>query len=593
MPPAQDTENRVEHELPRHEKIKFRRDEITDLASLPSAGTPSEPARNRLPRRARTMLLRIAGAAAALVLLTLLAIYAIGASGIGSERLRVAAEQALEQVAGVDIDAAVGPARITFDSMQFLALEVRDVSLKRTADGKVIAEAGAVRFGVRLLPLLSGDVRVSSASLSDARIMTEGLRSGEGPDWTAALRNESGLIEPDLVAKAVFASAHKALNAMGSNSLQRIALDNVEFVMPAVEGVASVRVIESDLAETTGDSLAYISELEIGGRAITMEATATRDSTTHRISNLELSAASPAPDEGEATGNRIGTVEMILTGTEGGQGESPRINASFKTSGSAADLGGTRGILSADIDFAGRFVEGNDRIEVEQLRAAIGRSVLDFKGVMGPRPATGSPDDKPAYRFNLVSSNSTIAPEGSPEPAMATALQLVGTYLTEEKLLTADDIVVKGGRGEALGTASMRFVEGKAPGLSVAFNVHDMPASQVKQLWPWFSARGARNWVLNNVFGGRVSEAQLQYQVEPGRPSGAELPLTARRVVRHLPSRRHAFRYGGSDPAGAGRYGRGRLQRQRRRYHPRVGDGLSAERAYRGGKQRQACDQEG
>ena len=411
--------------------------------------------------------------------------------------------------------------------MQFLALEVRDVSLKRTADGKVIAEAGAVRFGVRLLPLLSGDVRVSSASLSDARIMTEGLRSGEGPDWTAALRNESGLIEPDLVAKAVFASAHKALNAMGSNSLQRIALDNVEFVMPAGEGVASVRVIESDLAETTGDSLAYISELEIGGRAITMEATATRDSTTHRISNLELSAASPAPDEGEATGNRIGTVEMILTGTEGGQGESPRINASFKTSGSAADLGGTRGILSADIDFAGRFVEGNDRIEVEQLRAAIGRSVLDFKGVMGPRPATGSPDDKPAYRFNLVSSNSTIAPEGSPEPAMATALQLVGTYLTEEKLLTADDIVVKGGRGEALGTASMRFVEGKAPGLSVAFNVHDMPASQVKQLWPWFSARGARNWVLNNVFGGRVSEAQLQYQVEPGRPSGAELPLTA------------------------------------------------------------------
>ena len=73
----------------------------------------------------------------------------------------------------------------------------------------------------------------------------------------------------------------------------------------------------------------------------------------------------------------------------------------------------------------------------------------------------------------------------------------------------------------------MRFVEGKAPGLSVAFNVHDMPASQVKQLWPWFSARGARNWVLNNVFGGRVSEGQLQYQVEPGRPSGAELPLTA------------------------------------------------------------------
>src|SRR5690606_41554592 len=125
-----------------------------------------------------------------------------------------------------------------FDGMRVLALEGRDVSLKRNADGKVIAEAGAVRFGVRLLPLLSGDVRVSSASLSDARIMVEGLVSGgKGSDWTAAFRNQAGLVEPDLVAKAVFASAHKALSAMGSTSLRRIALDNLELVLPAGAGI--------------------------------------------------------------------------------------------------------------------------------------------------------------------------------------------------------------------------------------------------------------------------------------------------------------------------------------------------------------------
>ena len=57
---------------------------------------------------------------------------------------------------------------------------------------------------------------------------------------------------------------------------------------------------------------------------------------------------------------------------------------------------------------------------------------------------------------------------------MTTALQVAGNYLTTEKILSLDDIVVKGGRGEALGTVSMRFVEGKMPGLSVAFNVHAM-----------------------------------------------------------------------------------------------------------------------
>ncbi|MDQ2704501.1 MAG: hypothetical protein M3Y43_05020, partial [Pseudomonadota bacterium] len=210
----------MERELPKHEKIRFRRDEITDLATLPSAGTMAEPARQwRLPRGAGTILLRVAGGTAAFVLLVLIAVYAIGASGIGSERLRIAAEEALKQVAGIDIDATVGPARITFDGIRFLALEVRDVSLKRNADGREIAQAGAVRFGVRLLPLLSGDVRVSSASLSDARIMVDGMRFGESSsDWTAPFRNEAGLVEPDLVAKAVFASAHKVLSAMGSKS---------------------------------------------------------------------------------------------------------------------------------------------------------------------------------------------------------------------------------------------------------------------------------------------------------------------------------------------------------------------------------------
>ncbi|HEY6633353.1 MAG TPA: hypothetical protein VIZ90_18025 [Rhizobiaceae bacterium] len=514
----------MEQKLPRHEKIRFRRAEIADLATLPSAGTVSRPVRKWLPKRAGKILLGIAGGAAALVLLVLIAVYAFGLSGMGSERMRVAAEQALEQVAGVDIDASVGPARIAFDGMRFLALEVNDVSLKRAADGEPIAEAGAVRFGVRLLPLLSGEVRISSASLSDARIMVEGLNTGEGPDFIAAFRNERGLVEPDRVAKAVFAFAHRALDSIGAQSLRRIGLDNVELVLPAGQGIAAVRVIQSELAEARGDSLSLSSELEIGGRRVELSAGAVRDRTTHLISSFQLTASSEA-EEAAAVGSQLGSAQLELSGSETG-GE-PQLNASLHLADSAFDFGGARGVVAGGVDLAARFFGGADRVEIEQLRLSIGRSLLDFKGVFGPRPATGEAGDAPAYRFNLVSARSTIAPEGSPEPAMTTALRVAGNYLAAENVLSLDDIVVKGGRGEALGTVSMRFVEGKAPGLSVAFNVHDMPVSQVKQLWPWFSARGARNWVLNNVFGGRVSEAQLQYRVEPGRPGGAVLPLTA------------------------------------------------------------------
>ena len=526
---TQDTEKRVERELLRHEKIRFRRDEITDLETLPSAGTAPKPARKWLPKRAAKILLGIAGVVVALVLLVFVAVYAIGVSGIGSERLRVAAEQALEQAAGVEVDAAVGPARITLDGMSLLALEVDDVSLKRAADGEMIAEAGAVRFGVRLLPLLSGEVRVSSASLSDARIMPNGLRSGEGADLLAAFRNEHGLIEPDRVAKSVFAFAHQALNAVSSRSLRRIELDNVELVLPAGEGVVSVRVVESVLGEARGDSLALSSELEVGGRAVDLSVNATRDHTTRLISNLELAADASEPEgaaTGEASASRLGAFELELAGTEGAGATQSRLSASLKLADSALDLG-PRGIIVGGVDLAARFVGGADRVEVERLHMSIGRSEFDFRGLVGPRPPTGEPGDAAAYRFNLVSARSTIAPEGSPEPAMTTAIQLAGTYRPVDNVLSLDNIVVKGGRGEALGTAALRFVAGKAPGLSVAFNVHDMSVSHVKQLWPWFSARGARNWVLNNVFGGRVTDGQLQFRVEPGRPPGSKLPLTA------------------------------------------------------------------
>jgi len=517
----------VDHEPQQHEKIRFRRDEITDLSSFPSATTETKPVRSWfpkrswLPRRAGKILLGAIGGLAAVLLLAVAALYAIGLSGIGSERMRLAAETAVRQAVGSDVDVAMGPARITLDGVRFLALEVSDVSLKRTG-GADIAQAGSIRFGVRLLPLLSGDVKVSSASLSDARIFTAALGTGQ-TDWTALVRNDRGLIEPDLVARAIFASAHQALDAVGLKALRRVALENVELVVPSGESATTVRVIDAHLSATANKGLALSSTIDVGGRAIAFQASASRDSETRKISALDITASATAPQGAQQTGSRLGAVEIKLTGKE--DSEAGQVEATVKIAGWTADFG-PRGTISGDLDFGGRLVTGTDRLEVGRLRASIGRTLLDFRGLIGPRPATQAVDDEPAYRFNLVSARSTFAPDGSPEPAARIAVRLTGAYLPESATVSADEILLKGQSGEALGAATLRFAPGKVPGMSVAFNVTDMPVSQAKQLWPWFSARGARAWVLNNVFGGRVTEAQLQFRVEPGR-LGNGVPLSA------------------------------------------------------------------
>ncbi|UCI05401.1 DUF3971 domain-containing protein [Mesorhizobium sp. B1-1-8] len=523
----------MDQEQPQHEKIRFRRDEITDLGKFPSAcGVP--PLGRASIRRFR-ILGRIFAGLCALVLLAAAGVYVLGTSGIGTERLRTEAETAIEKIAGVDVNVAVGAARLTLDSSSFIALQVSNVSLK-TTDGKPMADVGRVRFGMRLLPLLSGQVRLTSARFSDARIMVAAMPSGGG-DWTAALRNEDGLIDPEKVSAAVFAGVNDALHAVREDSMRRIDLGNVEFELPAAGSVKRVTVANATVAQTGTGSMQLSSDVDVDGRHVTLTASATRDPAARRIASLDASlqmaGAGGTPIDGDSAdgtpdeGGRLGSVGLKLSGSEA-SGEAPsRLAASLSLAGSMLDLG-PRGLLPADVDADATLVAGSNKVSVDRLQLKTGRSTFDFAGSIGPKPAAAG--EEPSYRYDLTSDGSTLAPSESPEPALKFLARIAGVYQTRSRKLVAEQIGVRsGGSSEVLGTASVAFIDNGPPGISLSLNVHDMPVSHVKQLWPWFSARNARLWVLGNLFGGRVTDANLQFQVVPGRLDNG-VPLSADEV---------------------------------------------------------------
>ncbi len=482
-----------------------------------------------MPRRAKKALLVLIAGMASLVLVAAVAIYVIGVSGVGSERLRIEAERSIEKFAGVDIVASVGPARITLDASRFLALEVRDVSLKYAGDGAGIVDAGLVRFGIRLFPLLSGKVSLSSARLSDARIVVPALSLNEGADWSAALRGADGLISPDRIIKIVFASARRVFKGVSSDTLRRITLKNVDLVLSNNGGAGDINVANAVLSEKQEGNLGLSAEFEFAGRRMAVEASAVQNSTSKRITDLVISAKEAVTDTVGLTaapdGNRVGMLGLALTGSEGGGANPASIRLAVQLKNSGIDLG-KHGILVGDLDVRGQLVEGSKGMAIERLRTIVGRSVFDFRGVVEP----GETDDgATSYRYELASARSIVAPGGSPEPAVNASIRVKGHYSETSKSLTADDIILKAGRGEVLGTASLQLVDGGAPGMAAAFSVHDAPVSLVKQLWPWFSADKARNWVMQNLFGGRIVDAQLQFQVEPRR-LGNGVPLSGAEV---------------------------------------------------------------
>ncbi|MDF3217726.1 MULTISPECIES: DUF3971 domain-containing protein [Mesorhizobium] len=513
----------MDQERPQHEKIRFRRDEITDLGTFPSACRVPPLGQASIGRGFR-ILSRLFAGLVAFVLLAAVLVYLVGASGIGADRLRAEAETALEKLAGVDVNVAVGPARITLDGSSFIALQVSDVSLK-TSDGKPMADAGRVRFGVRLFPLLWGDVRLTSARISDARIVVAAMPSGG--DWTAGLRNADGLIDPEKLSAAVFGNINHALDAVREDSLRRIDLRNVEFVLPETGAIKLVKITDATVVQSGPGGMQFSSKADIDGRTLTVAATATRDIAAHRVTALDASV--DLADTGAAAAGKLGPVALKLTGSEGFGVNASRLTAALSSTGSVLDLG-TRGLLPADVDINATLVAGSNKVQVDRLLLKTGRSTFDFAGSIGPKPASGAVGEEPSYRYDLTSDGSSLAPSESPEPALTFLARIAGVYNTVSHKLVAEQIALRSaGSGEVLGTAAVAFVDGKVPGINLAFNIHDMQVSHVKQLWPWFSARNARLWVLANLFGGRVVDANLQFQVVPGR-LGNGVPLSADEV---------------------------------------------------------------
>src|SRR5690606_4241359 len=155
------------------------------------------------------------------------------------------------------------------------------------------------------------------------------------------------------------------------------------------------------------------------------------------------------------------------------------------------------------------FIANNSRsVTVQNATLTTGRSIFRFHGALGPLRDVGE-EGRPSYAFQFFSNSSTAAPEQSPEPALTFAARAAGRYVPSLQQLIADVISVNTGSGDLVASAAMVLEEGKSPGLSLAAAVSRMPTSHVKQLWPWFAASGAREWVLRHLFGGVVVDGEI------------------------------------------------------------------------------------
>lgn len=521
----------MEHRPLRHEKVRFRRNEIARLEALPSAVGQDEHWQARRPIGHRLLLWAafVATGMASLAAVVVAGVYAISVWGIGNDRIRIEAERAIEAAIGIDVDAALGGIRLSVDPSKLLVLAVDDVSVKTAADGAALLDADALTFDVRLLPLISGRLELGGIKVAGAHLAAPAPQAGER-DLFASLEDEHGLVDPDKAAAAVFGAVHELLDAVDRGA-PSVELSDIEIGFSGQSIVIKQAAFSPD-----GAGVGIAASIFAGGREANVTGKAARNASSHRISELQLSVSAAAPSDAVAVSDtekvpeqrdRIGAFEIAINGAEGIGGDASRLALAAKVDDFAFSIDKDH-FMAGSGSLAATVETGTGKLEIERLRLLSGRSQFEFHGAVGPKPSSDR-DTTPSYRYELISDGSTVSPDRSPEPALPIYARVAGWYEVAARKFIIEQFGVRTRGGELLGTANVEFVDDGAPGIFLAATIPSMPVSHVKQLWPFAAAAGARRWAMANMFGGVVTDSSIQYHVAPRR-LGNGVPLSHEEV---------------------------------------------------------------
>lgn len=509
----------------KHEKIRFRRGEIAELHTYPSAlEQPKGHVRLRRVYGFGRLVSIAAIAIAGLCVLLVAAVFVIGSFGFSSDRLRDEAQAAISRLAGQPLETRLGPARISLDHARLVALDLQGVEIGSGDGSAPHIRAGTLRFGLHVMPLLSGRIELGSAALSDAEIDLAAWRGEAGGDWRKALGGDDGIIDADELLAVVFGEVHAALDSISPSGAGSFRLDNVELRLPAGLPVSTVHVASASVVKDRRGRLKVEGELDADGQRLTVDGEASRPDAGHEGAAFTLKLASaptgkpvPQAERADPDGPYFwpGSFELTLAGDQAANAGKGEISAQVGFSGTqlkfrrsgTVEAGGKASLMLAG---------GSGKIEFSRVEVDTGRSRLVFSGAVGPQPGDGEGELAPFYRFELVSNNSVLAPADANEPPLRAVVRVSGRISDDWQRFVAPELVVRTDQGEVVGSASLELAGSQTPAVGLAIAVSKLPVGYAKSVWPWFAAPGAREWALANVFGGVVENSRLVLDAQPG-----------------------------------------------------------------------------
>jgi hypothetical protein len=516
----------------RGERLCFRKEDIVALHALPSAQA-HEPVIVHTPTRHGA--LRLCGrillccSLVAFVIFGLLV--ALIESGLVDGSLNARARSALNAALGQNYSADVESTVLCMTGGGALALKARGVTLKESGSGRHLAKLGAISIALDPFALMTGRISVSRLEAEGGELDTGLLPRGEPIDLTKIRIADVGE-----ALEGLFAQVDRMSRLTAGRATQTVLLSDFSLSVAGSRGrTVPVEIRTLEFSHEPDSSMRVDGTVAVDGIEARFSARAPGSGGRVAAFEAALNALplSPFLYHGKlAKEDAFGidaAADVMLKATRATDGKKPALSVAVKTSEGSFHAGGLVSALKpSELNVSYDFERAS--VEILPSMVRIGRSTFPFTGALIDLDKIAEAD-RNGFAVDLLLKDASSDPEDMQERPLAFDAKASGRFDADTHRLIFDQLAISSPLGSMVGSLSASF--GKtSPQISFAALSDRMHSTAVKQLWPWWLAKGARRWAIGNLFGGMVTDARIEVSIPEGRiaDSGGDLRLNEKEL---------------------------------------------------------------
>lgn len=493
------------------DKVLFKRRDVIGLHEYPSANVEDAIlVRGHHPRHWCVSTFRWLGGVLLFVAVLFAALVGALETGAIDGFIRDRAQVALAQAVGPDSRAELSSAGVRLTSRGQLALLARDVVVQRLDGSTPATRAKSTLISLNPMPLFAGKLSISSVDIGGVELVAP---QGDGFNLTdlAGFRVDG----TDAMIEQLFAALNQVAVQVNALEAQSFRFSDVR-----IAGVGAPVVIETGLVRRDDARQYHVeADVERNGRKIAISGTASARANETELSKITGEIGGLAIDfltEGptDRQNGVMAPLQINFTAGRATEKKSPSLSIKVAAVDGVMTMGGVQAEMrDARVNLV--YMPKMHKIEVTPSIIRIGETVLPFTGglIDADRLAAESGE---GIAFDFVIDKGLAAPGDSDEPPIPFAGKAFGWFDAANRKLVAEELTVASEQGALFGSASWRFVEGISPEINLVAQADRMSTAAVKQLWPYWVGKRARQWVLENLYGGTVSNARIQLAAPAG-----------------------------------------------------------------------------